>query len=426
MAEQLGNAANPGGAGRCPDDAVDTSVFVGRQPILDLRQQVFAYELLFRSSRENCYGGGDGDAATRATVNTSLNVVGLTDLVAGRKAFINITRQLLLDDFYAILPAEHFVVELLENIEPDPDVVDACRRLKRAGYTLALDDFVFDVKYEPLIRQADLIKVDLMQTPVAQCGPLLKRCASSEIRFLAEKVETQDEFEQAQAAGFELFQGYYFAKPEIVEGRDLPSSKQGNLSLLREASAPRFDLGRIERVIKSEPSLPIKLLRYINSAAHGIRNDIDSVRRALMMLGERPVRKWAALVAGGSLAEDAPKELLRNCLVRAAISEKLADDLGMSDRSFDLFLFGLLSSMDAILRVPMPRIIESLALADDVRGALLGESNRLGTLRQLTVALERVDTVEMHRCCRELSLDDAAVLEAYQDAIHWADDSIEI
>jgi c-di-GMP-related signal transduction protein len=414
------NSAPPQGDRKPAAPDQSGAVFVGRQPILDTHQQVFGYELLFRSGRTNAYTATDGGHATCTTVNNSLNIIGLTELVAGRKAFVNLTRELLVSDFYAVLPPEHAVIELLENIEPDDEVMEACRRLKKAGYTLALDDFVFEEKFAPLVELADIIKIDLTLTSIEEGRALMERHPGA--IYLAEKIETQEEFQLAQEANYQLFQGYFFAKPEIVEQRDIPTSQQNYLLLLQEVAKPALDLARLERVIRSDPSFSLKLLRYINSAAHGMRNEVESIRHAILLLGELAFRKWASLIATTCLAQEGTEELLRNCLTRADFCDRVSADLRLPGASFDLFLFGMLSGLEAVMRAPMKKIVADLPLDPQVRDALLGQTQGpLHDLLQLLVALERVDASSVSALAPQLNLTEWRVLEAHEEALRFSD-----
>jgi EAL and modified HD-GYP domain-containing signal transduction protein len=292
-------------------------------------------------------------------------------------------------------------------------------------YTLALDDFVFEPKYAPLVQMADIIKVDLTLTPVEQTLELIERCGER-IRFLAEKVETQAEFEAAAGAGYTLFQGYFFAKPEIVEARDIPACQQNYLLLLREVSQSKLNIESVERIMRSEPSLSMKLLRYINSAAFGIRNKVESIRQAVLLLGDRMFRKWSSLVAVTCLSEGAgPDELMRNCLTRAEFCDRISAELHMEKRAFDLFLFGLLSGLEAIMRTPLERIIADLPLSEDIRAALLGQGEgQIRDVFELCIALERVDVTSSELLMQRLSLSEDTARQAYEAAVRFADEAM--
>src|SRR6266853_125853 len=247
--------------------------FIARQPILNLRRDVFAYELLFRSGIQNSCEGISPEQASVSMFDTSF-LIGLQRLTGGQRAFVNCPRDFLLQDYISLFPRELVVVELLETIQPDAEVVDACRRLKGKGYLLALDDFVDTPDWAPLIEIADFIKVDFRLTNFVKRRALAARYASKKIRMLAEKVETPQEFSEATAMGYSLFQGYFFCRPEILQHREIPTFKLAYLDLLRAATASEFDMPALASKIKHEASLTYKLLRYLISAAFDLRADI--------------------------------------------------------------------------------------------------------------------------------------------------------
>lgn len=399
------------------------NLFVARQPIFDIQREVTGYELLFRTSQDNRYQFDDPSQATRFTVNTSLNVVGLRQLVGERRAWVNVTRDLLVEGFCHVLPVDHAVIELLEDIEPDEAVVHACRELKAAGYQLALDDFVFtgDDRHAPLIALADVIKIDLMQTPVESSAAQLKRHARPNLRFLAEKVEDYEQFQAAKRAGYELFQGYFFCKPEVMQEQALTGSKQNYLLVLQEATQPTLDYDRLESRIKLEPALSVKLLRYINSAATGVRYEVTSIHHALTLLGERALRQWGALVALTCIGEDKPAELLRLCLQRARLCEQLGPALPGAEGQVDHFLMGLLAMLDGLLDQPLAKVLSALPLSEATRSALLGDSSKLGKLLLLCQTCERGQWTQAAMLARMLGIDEATLAEAQREARSWAD-----
>lgn len=289
--------------------------YVARQPIFDREKNVFGYELLFRDGLQNAFSG-DTDEASRATLDTSL-LMGIDVLCDGRHAFVNCTRDTLIKGLVTLLPAASTVVEVLESVPADPDVMAACRSLKDAGYTIALDDYVADDQREPLAEIADIIKVEMLQTTEKQRIALMKK--HSRCHMLAEKVETYTDFERARSHGFAYFQGYFFRRPEMVSMRDMPATRLHYLRMLQEVSRPNLNVLAIEKLIKSEASVCYRLLRYLNSAAFGLSTEIHSVRHALSMLGEREVRRWVRLVAAVGAGNDKPSDLLLASLVRGKV-----------------------------------------------------------------------------------------------------------
>jgi c-di-GMP-related signal transduction protein len=259
---------------------------VARQPILTADEKVFGYELLFRDGVEDFFSGSgvEADAASRSTVNTSL-LLCLDVLCDGRRAFVNCTRDILLKEYIALLPSGQTVVEVLETVPADDLVVAACRRLKDAGYMIALDDFAVNDPREALTDLADIIKVDLRATSAEDAAAMVKRYGPWRCRMLAEKVETREEFIATSKAGFRYFQGYFFRRPETLTAHEIPGNRLNYLRMLTAVSQPDLDLRGIENLVKGETPLCYRLLRYLNSAAFGFGAEIHSVRHALSFWG---------------------------------------------------------------------------------------------------------------------------------------------
>ncbi len=363
-------------------------VFVARQPIFDSRTSVYAYELLFRSGAENVFSSSDPDAASARVMADSSSLFGLDSLTAGRRAFVNVTRRVLIEGLCLLLPKDWLVVELLETIEPDPEVVAACRDLKDAGYPLALDDFVDRPDYAPLIELADFIKVDFMASGPEERRRLAERYGSN-AHMLAEKVETANDVQTGLEIGYEYFQGFFFCKPEMISRNEIPGFKLNYLRLLEQISHPDLDFDQLQRIVGQDVSLTVKLLRLLNSAAFGFQHEVKSVKQALVLLGELQVKRWATLLALVDIAQDKPPELVITCLIRARLCELLAPIVGQSDRKNDLFLVGMFSLLDAIVGRPLEELISEMPLSDEIRRGLLDDASPLGRVRLLAVALER-------------------------------------
>lgn len=402
------------------------TVFVGRQPIFDRQKNVFAYELLYRSGdKTNAFNGAlDGDVATRRVLHGSLNVVGLHELTGSKRAFVNVTKNILLNDEYLVLPRESCVVELLENVLPDDDVIKACKRLKDAGYMLALDDFVFGPEFAPLLPFADILKVDFLGTTPEQRERLTEDYAGGRTLLLAEKVENNETLQEAMKLGYSYFQGYFFCKPQIVSQADIPTVKANCLQFIQEVNSPEIKYDALEETIKHDPALSTKLLKYLNSAALGMAHRITSIKQALALLGEKPLRKWASLIALSELGRDKPTELMITALVRARFCELLTPKLGLQGRDLDLFLLGLLSAVDALTDRPLGDMLTQIPLQPDVTAALLGTDNLLGRVYGLTLAMERGRTQRAQATAEKLKLSFDDVSETYRRAIAWADQSL--
>jgi c-di-GMP-related signal transduction protein len=391
--------------------------YAARQPILTNDERVYGYELLFRDGTENYFSSSDPDGATRSVLDTS-TLLGLDVLCDGRRAFINCTREILLKDYVTLLPPEQLVVEILETVPPDDQVMAACHRLKKAGYKIALDDFAVGDPRESLTELADIIKVDIRQTSAEESAAMVKRYGSPRCQMLAEKVETREEFAHARKAGFSYFQGYFFRKPELMKAREMPANRATYLRLLQAISRPELDPREMEDTIKREASLTYRLLRYLNSAAFGLRSEIHSLRHALTILGEHEVRRWVRLVATLSAGQDRPSDLVLSALVRGRFTELLGTKA--EHGSSDLFLVGIFSLMDAILEVPMYVVVDGMPLDREIREVLLGEANHLSPLYQLVLAQEDAEWEEVASLSAQLSLPEDFVAESHWNAMQWA------
>ena len=391
--------------------------FVARQPILTREEQVFGYDLLFRDGVENYFRAKDLEAAARSTLDSSL-LLGLDVLCGGRRAFVNCTRDVLVRDFLMLLPSSLTVAEILETVEPDDQVLAACQRLKENGYMIALDDFVENDPRGPLTDFADIIKVDVRRTTPVQRAAMVKQYGPWRCRMLAEKVETWQEFVETRNAGFLYFQGYFFQRPEVVTTKIIPVNQMSYLRMLQAVAQPELDHKEIENVIKSEASLCYRLLRYMNSVAFSFSTEIHSVRHALSLLGEREVRKWVRLIAMIGAGRNKSSELVITALVRARFCELLAPKVPHGDS--DLFFMGLLSVMDALLELPMTKIVEMIPLDHETKTVLSGGASILRPVYQLMLARESGEWEQAVTLQEQLHLDEADVAQAYWQAIKWA------
>jgi c-di-GMP-related signal transduction protein len=390
---------------------------VARQPIMTGDEKVFGYELLFRDGVEDYFRSPDPDAASRSTLSTSM-LMGLDVLCDGHRAFINVTRDVLLKDYITLLPSSQAVAEILETVPPDDLVRAACQRLKEGGYQIALDDFTVDDPRESLTDLADIIKVDLRTTPLARAEEMVKRHGPWRCRMLAEKVETREEFLAAKKAGFVYFQGYFFRRPETLNTHEIPANQLNYLRMWQAVARPELDIREVEQVIKGEASLCYRLLRYLNSAAFGFGTEIHSIRHALSLLGEREVRRWIRLVATLGAGQNKSSALVLSALVRARFCELLSPSVQAGES--DLFLMGLLSLMDAILEIPMARVLENVPVDQESKAVLLGGASRLQPFYELMLAQESGDWETARGLARQLHLSESEVAEKYWEAMQWA------
>jgi len=402
-----------------PSIAHSPTRFVARQPIFDRREQVYGYELLYRSGPENWCTTDDRDAAALDVADNFLNA-GARTLTAGRKAFVNCTRQFLVKEYATLFPQEETVFEVLESIAPDAEVLAACRRLKDLGYTIALDDFVYAEEFQPFIDLANIIKIDFQLSRPSERQQAVAKFAPLGIQLLAEKVETRDEFAEACSSGYRYFQGYFFCEPQIVPSQHIPGFKAHYLRLLQAISEPELDRDEIVALIDCEVSLCYKLLRFLNSPLFGFRSEISSTRHALALLGDQEVKKWASVAAVLGVAGNKVNELILTALARGHCCELLAVNRGEHRDRQSMFLLGVFSLMDALLGRPMSDTVSEVALPSVVRAALLGRPNRHRKTLELVKAFEAGRWGEVSELVVALGQDELRLAEAYVEAVDWA------
>ncbi|NQV30497.1 MAG: HDOD domain-containing protein [Candidatus Marinimicrobia bacterium] len=372
------------------------TLMVGRQPILDQNGVTYAYELLYRGKDEHSFSNLHGDEATSNVIDNSFYSAEFGSVSSGKKSFINFTAQLVLDEVWRILPKQDVVIELLESIEPTPEIVQSVQKIKDHGYTLALDDFVYHQKLKPLIDLADIIKVDIKDTESQTVQKLAQIFVAQGKRLLAEKVESLQEFKDCRAWGYTLFQGFFFARPELIESKQNAGSKLSKLRLMQKIHEPDIDYGELVEVLKSDPSLTLKLLKYINSVAMGVRHEITNLRQALALIGLDNFKKWASVLIMASMAEDKPREFMKLSLFRGRFCELLSDEMGLRDKSSEYFLTGIFSMMDAAIGKPMETLVADLPLSGEIIDTLLGNETKIQNVLQLSKALEYDGELESH------------------------------
>ncbi|GIX48625.1 MAG: histidine kinase [Candidatus Tectimicrobiota bacterium] len=388
-------------------------VFVGRQPIYDRQLDVFAYELLFRSGEANQARFVDGDLATSQVILNTFLEIGLDTIVGQKRAFINLTRGFLLQDCSHVFPAKRVVLEVLEDVHVDAELLAAVRRLAAAGYTIALDDFVYHERLRPLVELADIVKVDVLALDRETLREHVARLRPYGVRLLAEKVETQDDFAYCKDLGFDYFQGYFFCKPDVVRGQRRPANRLTLLQLLARLQDPEMEFGELEALVSRDVVLSYKLLRVVNAAFYGTRK-VDSLHQALLLLGTRVIASWASMILLAGI-DDKPHELMLTALVRAKMCELLALATAQANPATS-FTVGLFSALDALLDAPMADILRSLPLTEEVARALLAHEGLLGQTLRCVLGYERGAWDDMPT----LGLPPHRVRDAYLQALHWA------
>jgi c-di-GMP-related signal transduction protein len=408
----------------CFSRSLYVDVLVARQAIFDRQRKLYGYELLFRSATVgDAFDGTEAVAATMQVLSNTLMSVGMEKLLGGEKAFVNFNHRLLLENMHLTLPRESIVIEVMETVVPTDDLVALCQSIQQQGYSLALDDFNDGPDLAPLAHIANVIKVDMRQSSQEEQQRMLDTYRPRGVLMLAEKVESYSEFEWARHAGYDLFQGYFFARPVVMRSRQIPAVTTTCLQLLREAQQADLDFQCLERIIRGDVSLTYKLLRYANSAMFQRGARIRSIVRALLTLGAENIRRWVALATLPMLATNKPGELVKLSLLRGRFCERLAE-LARSGTAEEAFLMGMFSLLDALIDQPLDEALRSVDLGEDVTQALLGiapDEAFLTRLYQLIRCYELGNWDEVERLSQSCGIPPAAIGEAYVDATVWAE-----
>lgn len=367
-------------------------IFVARQPIFTRDMRIWGYELLFRHGKDvQAAVILDGDQATTQVIADGFTLAeqGLRD---GAKALINFPRNVLVGAAPYVLSPERCVIEILETVEPEREVLDACQRLKDSGYLLALDDFVGQSGFEPLCALADIIKVDILHKTPAEVMAIVSGLTPYKAELLAEKVESQDMFAVCKKLGFTYFQGYFFSKPEIIPGRKFSAGELTKVKLLKELNDPATETERLVGIIQTDLSISYRLFQYINSARFGFRGKIESVQRAAIMLGRQNLRLWLQVIILSDMStSDKAQELVRISVQRGRFLQLLAER-GYTPLGADgMFLLGFFSVLDAILDQHMARILEDIPLDARIKTALTDFSGVNGEWLALLHNIDRCD-----------------------------------
>ena len=398
-------------------------IFIGRQPILDRYQRLYAYELLFRRGTQNSAEVTDDLAATATVLSHVFSELGLEAALGPYLGFVNLDARMLASDALELLPKEKFVLEVLETVDITPEVVRRCRELKDKGFTLALDDFVaFEEKHKPLLDLAGIVKVDLMGMEAGALERTVRALRPWKVKLLAEKVDDEAQVRVCRDLGFELFQGYYFAKPTIIAGKKLSHSELALIRLLGLV-LDDADTPLIEDIFKQEPGLSLNLMRLTNSAAAGLRQKITSLRHAITVLGRRQLQRWLQLLLFTNPAGGGANPLLQVAATRGRFLELVAGDMMGTSRDFEdrAFMTGIMSLIPALLHVPIGEIIATLNVAPDVRAAL---ENRAGVLGRMLLLAEKQEEGDMDACFALMAelpgLDNERVNAILAQALAWA------
>jgi len=396
--------------------AASDHTHIARQPILDARNHVYGYELLFRASREATSFQEPGNASARL-ISDAVSGPGFDALSDGRRVFVNLSPDVLLADVTGLFDPERVVFEVPADLPVTPEIAAMCARLHAHGHALALDGFAAGLPAEALLPYARFVKVDALDTPLEDVAALASGLVAKGLTVIAERLETEEAFQAARAAGCSLFQGYYFCRPQTVSVKRMAASQITQMQLLAALMRPNVPLAEIEELLKRDTTLSYRVLRTVNSAGFGLRREIGSIREALLMLGLDQVRKWASLWTLASLNKG-PSELLTMTIVRARTCETVGQALGRAEQGY--FLLGMCSLLDALLGQPMDQVVAELPVNAEIRGALLGEPNAARQVLEAVARYERAEWLESSTAAATVGLDEDTLPQAYLDALAWA------
>jgi c-di-GMP-related signal transduction protein len=399
--------------------------FLGRQPILDKRQQIMGFELLFRSAESLLAANiRDVQVASASVILNALSDFGFQDVLGRHKGFFNVTYQMLMSDAIELLPKDRVVIELLETIMADESVIDRCRTLKSLGFTLALDDHVYSPSFQPIYEMVDIVKIDVLETPTEKLAETVGKLKEYPLTLLAEKVESADQYAACSELGFDLFQGYFFARPVVLKQNKVDVAKLAMLQLMEQVMA-ETEISEIEETFKQNPGLTYNLLKLVNSVAIGLRVRIKTLRHALTVLGLEQLKRWITLALYASNgSEDVHSPLLEMAAMRGKLMELLVQSLplyGGKEEADRAFMIGILSLIDVLFEVSMAELVEKLNLVEDVRAALLERSGPLGDLLQLTEKIEKADFAGANGHLDDCGLSVEKLFNAQLETIAWAD-----
>lgn len=406
-------------------------VFIGRQPIFNLHEQVVAYELLYRSKNVNAFPMVDSDAATIDVLVNSFLSIGFEEVTKGKPGFVNFTENLLMSSIHEFLNPSQVVIEILEDVPLTSQLVERVIELKKQGFQIALDDFMMDdqVKvYDELFEQIDYIKVDFLASSIVKRMEIENKVKEKfpHIQLLAEKVETRHQFEVAKSSGYVLFQGYFFEQPQIIRATDIPANAIQYIHIISLLKEEEPNIHLLAENIERDISLTYKLLQMINNSSKRSKSKVRSIKQAIVLLGVSNLRKWIYLLAMREIDIDADsdlfKEVMCTSLFRAKVCEKLAK-LAYKKNFSEYFLVGMFSLIDTLLQRPMNVILQQLPFSEDIANTILGFETEMTPYLEFSIALSKLDWLRLEELAVQLNIQLVDIDLLYYEAIEWAEKS---
>ena len=408
-------------------------VFVARQPIFNIYEQIVGYELLYRNKQENRFPHVDLDIATVDVLINSFLSIGMDEVSQGKPAFVNFTGKLLMSTVFDYIEPTKVIVEILEDVKLTTEIVERIRELKRRGFKMALDDFIFSKnieEHEEVFNYIDYIKIDFLATPLLQRMEIENEIKGKypHIKFLAEKVETRNQYDVAKHSGYVLFQGYFFEQPQVLSSTDIPSNVIQYLQILSLLREEEPDINVLSENIERDISLTYKLLQLINHSTKRTKSKVRSIKQAVLLLGLADLRKWMYLLAMREarldIEKDTTKEIMFSSLFRAKVCEKFANYKNKENHS-EYFLIGLFSLIDTILERPLPIILQQLPFTEEIIETISGSDTYMTPYLNLSIALNKAEWSKVEILADELKIPYDIVMQYYEEVNEWVKDSLD-
>lgn len=398
-----------------------TATYVARQPIFNRKKHTLGYELLFRDGENNAYPAHiESNRATYRLIVENFLSVGLNPSIPSSRCFINFPYQSLLRRLPQSLPKDKVVIEILETCPPTPELLEAVKDLYQQGYMIALDDFTSTPEWEAFLKYTHIVKLDIMQMGLEAACDLVKKHQGKKYSFLAERVETEEEFQQAKQAGFKFFQGYFFSKPEIVKTKYISPEHVIAMELFQEVCKPQVDFQRVENIVAKDVALSYKLLRFVNTMSPRLEVSISSFRQALVYLGQDKLKMFVSLAVASYVSDKKPKELYSLSLQRAQFCQRMSRYQPFEGHTEQAFMIGLFSLLDALLDLSLEHLVEQLPLCQIIKLALLRREGPYGQLLALEESFEHADWDQIEQYCATLGLSIDQVKVELAEAQRWS------
>jgi EAL and modified HD-GYP domain-containing signal transduction protein len=400
---------------------MEDQAYIGRQPIMDAKQNIIGYELFFRHSADAQTAVFEDDL--KACSNVLVNTIGDMDveyILGDKLAFVNVTEAMLMSDFLELLPAKRTVLEVLRSVVPNEEIIARCKYLREEGFKIALDNPQINEYSQALLPYANYVKIDVQNLSAMDAEKMFVKYNTAVTRVIVEKVETAEQFEMCKKIGFKNFQGFYFAKPETFTTKVINASFDSVLNILNTVSRDA-EIDEIEAGFKRDTALSFKLLRYINSVGFGLSCEIQSIKHALSILGRKQLYRWLTLLMVTAGENSTPPALMKTSITRGRLTELLGESYFEKKDRDNLFIVGVFSLLDVILKTPMPQVLEKIQLPEAVAEALLDRSGVYGPFLQLTEACEEADAKRIIELADHLQFDASKVNECHLAALAWVE-----